>query len=75
MKDSTNYPNSQTARHDSKRPANVLDFLLFEFRIGLALPAHLLVSTLAVIVSPSFITNGTVCYEMTNICQSIGLHL
>ena len=67
MKDSTNYPNSQTARPDSKRPANVLDFLLFEFRIGLALPVHLLVSTLAVIVMLYFITNGTDGNEMVNI--------
>lgn len=67
MKDSTNYPNSQTAHPDSKRPANVLDFLLFHFRIGLALPVYLLFTVLAVIVSPSFITNGTVSNKYLNI--------
>ena len=75
MKDSTNYPNSQTARPDSKRPDNVLDFLLFEFRIGLALPVYLLCLLMSCFVSCYSITNGTVCYEIVNICQSIGLHL
>ena len=43
-----------------------LDFV-FRFRTGIVSAAHLLVSTLAVIVSPSFITNGTVSNKYINI--------
>ena len=63
MKDSTNYPNSQTARPDSKRPANVLDFLLFEFRIGLALPIYLLCLLMPCFVIHILITNRTDGYK------------
>ena len=52
-------------------------FLDFKFEIPFQLPSavYLLISILAVICQSYSITNGTVCYEIVNICQSIGLHL
>jgi len=50
-------------------------FSLFDFEnpFQSLLPAHLLVSTLAVIVSPSFITNGTVGNEMVKSLTYFGV--
>ena len=64
MKDSTNYPNPTEADRVSNSPRLQSDFLLFRIRIGPALPVYLVLTGLAVIVSPSFITNGTVSNEM-----------
>ena len=68
MKDSTNYPNSQTAAHVQRLPRHqrTKGKTLNPFQS--LLPVYLLLIGLAVLCQSYSITNGTVSYEMVNIC-------
>ena len=74
MKDSTNYPNSQTAAHVLRLPRHQRPKGKTLNPFQSLLHVHLLLIGLAVIWQTYSITNGTVSNEMVNICQSIGLH-
>jgi len=68
MKDSTNYPNSQTAAHVLRLPRHQRAKRKTLISFQSLLPVYLLFTALAVICQSYSITNRTVSNEMVNVC-------
>lgn len=72
MKDSTNYPNSQTAAHVLKSPRQSPMDLLFEIGFVIASAVYLLLIGLSCFVMSYSITNRTVCNNISILLGCFG---